>query len=318
MKSMEKARAMMDQAYECLDSGDLGKSRKIAKELVAMGFSGGYEILACCFQAEDKPKKAIEILKEGTKKVPLAWPLWRQLGNMYSDMKEYDLAHKTYETALGCPNVSQGPINFDRSLAFYRDSRYFEALELLDALPDEWRVRSAPLKASVLNALHRYDTTIELCRTVLDSTLSALDDTKLTPQDICNLHVELAMALDSNGNKSEALETVRRALVWGSDSFTLAKFRKMNNAMSAQSKQYSLTVEGMWHEEFEGETSTRGFLRVLKLVAESPQEALLFAREFEPAEVRESLTINNCEEIGSGDNLLKGVYEITGHVFFGE
>jgi hypothetical protein len=75
---LEKAESLMARAYDHLDARETKKALKLGKELISTGYSGGFEILALCHEQGGEPKEAIVVLEEGTRRMPEAWPLWRQ------------------------------------------------------------------------------------------------------------------------------------------------------------------------------------------------------------------------------------------------
>lgn len=302
---------MMERAYSLLDEHEVQEAREIGEELKKVRFSGGFEILAACCLQDDDQEGAIKILEEGTSVVPQAWPLWRQLGILYSDQKRHDLARSCYEEALACPGVEEPLLRFDQALVHYREWRHDEALRLLDALPEKWKVPSAALKASVLNRLERYEEAIDHCRFFLENNAE-----NFSAREQRTLMVELAVALWEKDKSPEALPLLRRAVVMESDLYALQKLRELNDRRSAQASHFCLIVKGKWHEPFDGESHVLQFLRALEVVADSPEEALGFARELEPEPVAASLVIDEYEEMEAQPGLLKGVYEATGHIFF--
>ena len=50
----QRATELMDKAYECLDSCDAKGALKIGKKLKSMKYSGGFEIMAMAYAADDQ------------------------------------------------------------------------------------------------------------------------------------------------------------------------------------------------------------------------------------------------------------------------
>lgn len=314
-KKIEAPSTLIDEAYACLDQSDTKKAQKLGKQLVAIGHPAGYEILALCFLEKEEPKKALEALEKGVKAMPEAWPLWRQLGNLYSDQKEYELARHNHHKALACPGVDRALLNFDCALVLYREGRHPEALAVLQNLPPEWTTRSAPLKSSVLNGLERYDETVDLCRRITDHALDCLEQSELNHADISCLFTEMALAMSAKGNSADALEHLKTAVSLETTPFNLEKLREVNNQRSEKAKHYSLTVGGKWHQPIVGSDYLPEFLRVFQVVADSPEEALAFAKNCAPKGIADSLRIDECKENEVHPTSLKGVYEAWGYVF---
>ncbi len=309
-----------NQAQELLLEGDITKARKIGKDLVKKGYSGGFEILALCFLDEEKPNDAIKTLIEGTTKIPQSWLLWRQLGNLYSDQKEFEKARECYAKTHTCPGVDLSLIDFDLALTFFREENYFKSLEILDALPDEWQAQSAALKASNLNALEQYDDAIKHCRkfiAIVEQRSMDSDHSQDLPE-ITDFYSELASALWAKEKSTEALILLIKAIRINPIHFALAKLREIQNLESHQSNYFYLLVQGKWNEPLNEGESIPDFYRRYQIVADSLDEALEFAKILEPDEVAKTLTINESKVEEPDSGMLKGVYEASGHIFYVE
>ncbi|MBX9689711.1 MAG: hypothetical protein K2X27_23585 [Candidatus Obscuribacterales bacterium] len=315
-EKIERALSLMQEAYERLDAHEPARARKIGKTLLSMGFSGAYEILSLCYLQEGKPEESIKIIKDGLKKMPLAWALWRHLGNVYCDQEQFLLAHESYEKALACSGVNPDSINFESALAFYRERRYPQALDSLEKLSVDAASSSAPLKASVLNALLRHEEVIDLCSSYCKLSPDLMEAQGLSRENISSLLTEMALAQQALSRPKEALELLLEAIIWGSDAYTLSKLREMRKLLSSEAKQFRLTVSGRWNEPLRDGEEIPAFFRVFQVVADSPDEALEYAKEFEIPQIAESLQIEECIDQKAVPDVLKGVYEVWGHIFF--
>lgn len=310
---------LYQQALEFLETGEIKRAHKLGKILIDKGYSGGYEVLALCYKDEDKIRNAIKILTEGTKKIPQAWPLWRQLGNLYSDQENYVLARQCYDKAQDCHNADISLITYDRALTYFREEIYTEALRLLDELPHEWQEESAGLKASTLSALNKYEEAINHCRSFI-AKIEQKSDEDRNPFDLSSLYTELASALWKKEQSSEALLLVVRALKIQPHQFALTTLREIRNLNSDKAKYFNLMVQGKWDSpiDFDEENRNSEFFRTYQIVADTLEEAFEFTKVFEPDEIAESLSIEEykLEELDSP--MLKGVYEASGHIFYSE
>ena len=80
----------------------------------------------------------------------------------------------------------------------------------------------------------------------------------------------------------------------------------------------SIFAKGRWHEPIERSKSEKppGFYVNYDVLADSEAEALEFIRRFEPAEVRDSLKIDEAEVLEARTMEPKGVYRVNGGYCF--
>jgi len=155
------ARELMDKAYECLDSCDANGALKIGKKLKSMKYSGGFEIMAMAYAADDQKDKAIECLEEGVETCPDLWILWQMLGNYRSDQDEFDKAMACYDKAAACPNGDTSSVNLKRAVCLCRQGLYERALNTLQRVTsEECRIQRESVRVGCLVELRRFDEAI--------------------------------------------------------------------------------------------------------------------------------------------------------------
>ncbi|HNB24969.1 MAG TPA: hypothetical protein PKZ32_21285, partial [Candidatus Melainabacteria bacterium] len=100
-------------------------------------------------------------------------------------------------------------------------------------------------------------------------------------------------------------------------SYALAMLRQVYHMESTEAQHFRLLVRGSWFEPIEQHGSGNpGFYSTFDIVADNAEEAMAFAAELEPDEVRDSLVVEEVSVLGPCPNDLKGVYNRTGYAFF--
>ncbi len=319
------ARELMQQAYELLGTYDTDGAIKIGEQLRKMRYTGGYEILALAYQIEGKLEKAVRILKEGVKQAPSSWLLWQQLGNLYSDRAEFDKAHESYDRALQCPDADPSNITLNRANVYHRQGEYEMSLKVLDSVSDEdARHQGMSLRVTLLNGLGRH----EEAMTIAKQTIARLEQSEHknaadVRHDISRLHAELAVSYKKLQLPPEMVQAeIREAIsTERTSNFAMRLLREQRNEKSPQAKHFWLQLKGTWDAKIEGDDGEEGdfipdFFVNYDVVADSIEEALSYCRDFEPEGVRESLEVDDQEELEACPDELKGVYGCTGHAFY--
>ena len=316
------AKELMDKAYECLDSCDANGALKIGKKLKSMKYSGGFEIMAMAYAADDQKDKAIECLEEGVETCPDLWILWQMLGNYRSDQDEFDKAMACYDKAAACPNGDTSSVNLKRAVCLCRQGLYERALNTLQRVTsEECRIQRESVRVGCLVELRRFDEAIrrgeELAKEIGAS--EGLADKYLS-----RTFSWLARAfLEGKKDKEKARAAVESALARDKvNDSALATLREVNNLPADdKDKLIWIVVEGQWPAplEIEGEEECPGFYTNYWVVASTPREGFEFAREVELRDVRASLKISEHKvKQREAWQKLKGVYSRSGYVFFPE
>lgn len=318
-----KANRLMQEAYAHLEAYNTERAEKLGKDLVKMSFSGGYEVLALAYAQDDKMDEAISVLQEGVDRFPHVWLLWQLLGNLHSDLEEFDKAHRAYERALALPDADHDSISLNMAIVFSRENRHQEALIKLQGVSEpDMMPHVHSLKADCLVALERYDDALELAEESVAEIESNLDLAERSHDQLSRLYASIASVYKTAQKKDKkAREMVDEALRWNkSNAVALRILRELNAVKSDKnSREYCISVEGDWHEPFDGETNCHSFVSKYTVVASSDKEALEFARELEPPLVRNTLRIIDSEKgIKVTKNELKGVYWRSSYFFFQE
>ena len=314
----ERIEELMVEAFDRLDEGDSMAAIRIARQLEQLQHSSAYEILALAFADQGKRLKALRTLEKGVEAAPTVWPLWQLLGNYYSDEGRFQESEQAYGRALKCPEVDEPSVHLNFGIMLMRDARYIDALKHFNHVTsEEFKLAAIALRVETFNILEWRDQALDLARRALETYEDAQDQ----PEDLAKLHAECGLALwFSKQEREEAIEHAWQAIgLLKNEHTAMWLVRELTGEISPTGQYYQVTVTGVWSEpmEVDGEFDVPGFLASYEIVADSPEEALELARPFEPAEVRDSLSLEACEAVEPCSDQPKGVYAApTEYAFF--
>lgn len=314
------ARELMQKGYEYLNEGDPGHAKKLGKKLLKMKYSGGYELLARAYEMEDRPQDAIAVLEEGTRAVPQIWLLWQQLGNLQSDQGDFQAANESYTKALDCPGVDSSQIYFNKAIALHRCNMPQDAMTALDEVDsDELHWPGLALRVALLNGLEQHHKAADLAKHLAERLLGSEELFTQYTIELAGIITELGIAVGRGNNDIDgARHCFIQALRYVKNfSYALAMLRQVYHMESANAQHFRLLIRGTWFEPIEQHGPVNpGFYSTFDIVADNPEEAMAFASELEPDEVRDSLIVEEVSVLGPCPEDLKGVYNRTGYAFF--
>lgn len=318
--SEQQARELMQKGYEHLSEGDAGEAKKLGKKLLKMKYSGGYELLARAYEMEERPQDAIAVLEEGTRAVPQIWLLWQQLGNLQSDQGDFQAANESYTKALDCPGVDSSQIYFNKAIALHRCNMPQEAMEALDQVEsDDLHWPALALRVALLNGLEQYHKSADLAKHLAERLLGSEELFTQYTIELAGIITELGIAVGRGNNDIDgARHCFIQALRYVKNfSYALAMLRQVYHMESTEAQHFRLLVRGTWFEPIEQHgTGNPGFYSTFDIVADNAEEAMAFAAELEPDEVRDSLVVEEVSVLGPCPQDLKGVYNRTGYAFY--
>jgi tetratricopeptide (TPR) repeat protein len=310
---------LLEQAYNLIQQGDPEAAIAVGNQLLEQRHARGFEIIALAYEQQGRSQEAIAVLKEGVSKVPNAWPLWELLGNLFSDADEYQEASTAYRKAMECPNVDRDSVNYNHAILLKRMGNLDEAGALCDQVRGgDLRNKVRVLKLSVLNAQKRYNEVIQGGQSLVEELLSVPELPEEDMQDVARTYAEIGRAhWEGSYNRDGAWENAWKALEWDrSENSALWLVREIINRKSPSSKWYKLVVEGRWHFAIDPEKPPPGFITTYEVVADSPEDAMAFAQDLEPLEVRASMRLDSNEDLGAYPDNQQGVYWRSAYGFY--
>jgi tetratricopeptide (TPR) repeat protein len=311
--------SLLENAYNLIQSGEAEQAIAVGNQLLEQKHARGFEIIALAYEQLGRSAEAIAVLKEGVSKVPKAWPLWELLGNLFSDQDQYDEAGNAYRTAMTCPNVDNDSVNYNYAILLKRQGELEQAASLCDQVRGkELRNKVRVLKLSVLNAQKKYDEVIAQGKSLVDELLSIPELPEEEMQDVARAYSEIGRAYwEGSYNREGAWENAWKALEWDrSENSALWLVREIINRKSPGSKWYKLVVEGKWHFPIDPAKPPPGFITTYEVVADSPEDAMAFAQDLEPLEVRSSMRLDSHEDLGAYPDNPQGVYWRSAYGFY--
>ena len=313
---------LIEQAYESLAACDLRAARRKGQKLIKMHHTSGFEIVAHTYQMEGDLDQALATVRQGLDVAPQVWPLWLQLGQLLSSGGRFDEEQAAYEQALGCPDVDVATVRVSQAVGLSRQGQDEKALEVLRAITSECAedpelsLLRCGLEVSVLGHLGQWPEAESVARQGLEQVTDAQRESH--PDAVAQLHVRLAEVLWRGRQlRDEALAEAWKAVhLSAADADALSLIRDLEGRPSPDAHRFQLTVLGFWHEPLPGDEKPPRFYRNYLVVADSPAHALALVTPFQPEPVRESLVIEDSQDLGPAPDELSGVLRQTGCIFF--
>jgi len=141
---------LRDDGCSFLEQGQFDEALKCGLRLEKL-HSAGIEIAALALQKQNKPAKAVAVLKRGLRWADQVWLLWHLLGHCYSDMGRFREAEQAYLAALQRPHCDPDWVNLNRSIAFLRAGRIDKAKSTLSSVRSRELYRAAEGQRIVLD-----------------------------------------------------------------------------------------------------------------------------------------------------------------------
>jgi tetratricopeptide (TPR) repeat protein len=311
--------SLLEQAYNLIQQGESEQAIAVGNQLLENRHARGFEIIALAYEQQGRTPEAINILKEGVAKVPNAWPLWELLGNLYSDQEQFADAAGCYQKALTCPNADIDSINYNQAILLKRQNKLDDAMTICNGIKSEdLASKAAVLRLSILNAQKNYEPVVSNGSTLIKDLLARGELSEDEMQDLARAFAEVGRAhWEGHYDRQAAWEHAWKALEWDrSDNSALWLVREIINRKSPASRWFKLVVEGKWHFPIEPDKAPPGFITTYEVVADTPEEALAFAQDLEPVEVRSSMRIDSHEDMGSFPDNHQGVYWRSAYGFY--
>ncbi len=311
--SAESAAQSIKKGYGLVADGDFETALDVGMRLKQMCHTSAFEIMALSLDGLGRTEEAVEILEEGVIKGPTVWLLWQLLGNYRSDLERYEQSHEAYEIAMGCPDANCSSIYLNIATVLGRQGRDSEALTAVESVTDpSMALRADGLRVSILIDQERFEEAMELGAAVLEGVTEQTDSFDLA---VVEANVAKACWL-GYGDREWALRLAGDALSHAQGlSSALWLIREVENRVSSGNRSYRLLILGDWPEP-DDDGNPMGFFISYDVVAEGVEGAMEYVRRFEPAERRQSLRMDECEEVEPRPTDPAGVYKIGGYCLF--
>ena len=307
---------LIEEGSEALAEEDFDRAEQVAHRIIEARHSYGFELLARVFRDQDNLPRAIEVLLDGVTKAPRAWPLWLLLGEFRSDYGEYDLALLAYDTALGIEGVDADEAHLNAAIVHDRAGRPEDALMRLHEVrgaSTETAMYAARVRAEILLETERPEAAAAAAKAGI---ARADDDT--ASDAIAPLYAAMAKAAWMKGDRELARRHAWEAIEHHADETALWLLREIDAEYSNDAKYFRINVEGRVPPAAFDDGLPRGFWRKYEVVADDEAEALRFITRIERTEMRDGLRATDVEMLDDASDQPKGVYWVSGHIFFPE
>lgn len=314
----KRAEKLAQKGYSLLAEGDYDGALEIAAQVEALCYSAAFEIAAQAYQGKDDPEAAIRELERGLELAPTVWSNWQLLGNYRSDLHRWEKAEEAYRRALDCPDVWIESVRLNQAVLTNRRGNPGESIEILEKIEDpDLHLFVDRARMSALESLGETEKAEALAVRALE-----------TPGDEPEYRQALGYIAARLGRirleRGEERGQIRRFVFDAiekypeEDTHLLALVRDIDDLYSETAQYFHLIVQGKIPEASPSREEAEGFYVNYHVVADDPEEALDFIREFEDEEVREHLSINEAEVLEPRPEDPKGVYWRGGHVYYDE
>lgn len=308
----DQVRQLEGEAYDALERGEWDAAEAIASKLLAMQWSGGFEIAALAAQGRGDLARAASVLEEGVEKVPSVGSLWHLLGVVRSDLGRFEGALEAFDRALACEGSDAMSVRFNRAIVQKRRGEPGAALDDLELIlglpkPPPFAEEALSLAVACLASIGRARDGLTMVRAAYDA--SSEHDPRRA-----RLAAELAIALDlageGDGERDARFEEATASGVATPALLALGRRLHPIAARSPRMHHVILTAPAI-------DPSAAGMMRVFHVCAGDLAQALEAARRYLPEPVRAAAALEEHEDRGpSGDE--PGVHWASGIIHFGD
>ena len=306
---------LRDDGCGFLEQGQFDEALKCGLRLEKL-HSSGIEIAALALQKQNKPEKAVAVLKRGLRWADQVWLLWHLLGHCYSDMGRFREAEQAYLEALQRPHCNPHWVNLNRSIAFLRAGRINKAKSALRSVRLRELYRAAECQRIRLDL--RAGKTREAVKRSLRLSARPRGRTEhYSREQEADMLLDCALGLRHDSNHlPKALSLARKAYgLWPSDR-AFAAIREGIGKKSKTKRAYMLLIQGTWLAPFGRQRLAPGFLRKVQVVADDERAAFEYAKPFFPMRVRKSLSIHEASAFHASKGTYQGVYYLSPFIFY--
>lgn len=306
----ERARAMENEAYERLQEGELDAAEALGSQLVAMSWSGGFEVLARVAHARGQTDLAIATLEDAVVSVPTAWPLWLLLATLRSDAGRTDAALLAFAEAVA-KSEGEASVHYNRAVTYHRMGRPDSALDDLDrvlalAEPPPFAEDALGLALACLGDLGRHEEAVGLAQSTF---AECAEQDPRRPRVAAELALVLARANASEDAQRAALETALDAGYGSAPLAALVRKLEPTNAPIAQRMRFVLQSD--WPH-----AGAAGFFQIFDVVGTDETAALALCRRFVHKELRQGARTESCEVVEAHTQLEPGVHAVSARIFY--
>ncbi|MCW5934786.1 MAG: hypothetical protein KIT45_10915 [Fimbriimonadia bacterium] len=311
--------AWMEEGFALLEEGEYERALKVADKLLKKKHTSGFEIKARAWWELGNTQQAIETLEEGLKIAPEIWVFWDMLGKIHSDEAQFQDALAAFQQVFQFPDADSNGNYYNIALTYHRMGEPDLAeRELANMQVPEDHILflyRETLRAAIAIERGQSEDALQIAHAILKHPLSQM----VEPYELAPLYTSLTKAIyDLEGDTPKMREALQKAVQCDKSWMGIQDFiRELRNQTSDSAHRFRVMIEG--RRQIEPNRPPLGYFANYYCVADSPEEALEFIREFEPEEERSGLKISHKEQLDPAPGELKGVYWAErGYTFFKE
>lgn len=311
----KRTEKLADQGFQFLSDERYEEAIEISKQLEELRYTAAFDIGAQAYCGLGDMDKAIETLKRGIEIQPQCWPNLQLLGNYLSDIGEYEEAESKYEQALRCEDAWEDSLYLNQAILANRREKYDKALSVLELInDDEFRLHITEITLTAYKGKGLINEAIELA----ENTIASWNGDETNGDIVGRIAASLGRMWISQGKaKSEVREWAFNSLEYDeTNSMLLALIRDIDDKYSDSAKYFRLFVHCMIPFTHPSYGEAIGYFVTYHVVADTKDEALLFASEFEDEDFRMNLTIEESEILEPRPDSPKGVYWYSERAFY--
>ncbi len=312
----KNAEILADKGFAYLRDGDYDEALMIAKKLEELRYTAAFDIAAQAHAGLGNLEKAVEVLERGVTEEPDCWLNWQLLGNYRSYIGDYDPAAEAYDRALRCPDSWQDSVRLNQAILAVKRDENEEALRFLEKVKDpKLTLRAAYTNVSALHRLGRLDEALTLADVHLDRDRDAGDD----EESLAGITASRGrIRIEQSAPSDEVRLTTMDALeeYWCSGEL-LARVRDIDGCYSRKSQYFRLLIHVRIPADHPSYQEVKGYFITYDVVAETPDNALKWVREFEQIDKSlGTLCIEESDVLEERPDDPMGVYWRTGRSYY--
>ncbi len=303
----EEVRRIRDEGFAALDAGEFDIAIAKGRELLAMRWSGGFEIVALGLRAKGDRQGALETLEDAARLAPV-WSLAQLRGNVLDELDRHEDALAAYDEALALEGCWQGSVRYNRAVANAQLGRWGEALAdaegaLEDARDAPFTVHALRLAVEALGHLKRHDDAVSLIENVGGGDADVA-------RALADIRVGALLAAQRPASEIEPVAAM--AIEGHTAGLSVARFVHRDGA-SAPRKRARCVLRTPAPSEQEG---VIGAFRPATVRAKDEAEALALLSALEPTATRSRAALEVYEVLGDEEGPAE-ILQLAGRVLYG-
>ena len=308
---------LTDKGRAYLEKHEFEKALEVAKELEALRYTAAFEIAAQAYAGMEELHNAIQVLERGVRVAPECWLNWQLLGNYRSENGDFDGATHAYHRALACEHVWESSVYLNLAILASRQENHDEVFHYLDRVVDkELEFHATEIRIGAFARSGQQQEAIALAQEVLQA--NPAENEPQTGDVLARIAAELCRIRLQRNEPEDVIKTeVIAALAYDpSNAGLLGILRDIDNQYSERAQYFRLLFHGKFSPSHPYAQEVAGYFATYDIVADSPEEAMIFAQQLEGEGDDVSFEIDSADALEPRPTEPKGVYWRSGRCFY--